>query len=88
MSELEKLLKEWNEKSSNPLIRPHRTMSDAEALINTLQVELAGKEEVIRVLNRRVDEYRLWHDRDRKDVLALEATLDRLQQIESREESR
>ena len=86
MSELEKLLKEWNEKSSNPLIRPHRTMSDAEALINVLQVELAGKEEVIRVLNSRVEEYRLWHWRDRQDVLALEATVDRLNQIESREE--
>jgi hypothetical protein len=50
MNKLQKLLKEWNEKPRNPLIRPHRTMDDAEDLIHALQVELAGKDAVIKML--------------------------------------
>jgi len=40
MDKLKELLKEWDEKSSNPLLRPHRTMNDAEELIDALRVEL------------------------------------------------
>ena len=53
MSDLTELLKEWNEKPSNPLLRPHRTMDEAEVLIHALQVELAGKVSVIEMLNSR-----------------------------------
>ena len=50
MSKLKKLLDEWSKKPRNPLIRGHRTMDDAEDLIHELQVELAGKEAVIELL--------------------------------------
>ena len=51
MSNLTELLKEWNEKPSNPLLRDHRTMDEAEVLIHALQVELAGKISVIELQN-------------------------------------
>jgi len=35
---------------------------------------------------KKIEEYRLEHNRNTKDIIALEATIDRLQQIESREE--
>jgi len=53
MEKLKELLKEWNEKPRNPLMRVHRTMDDAEDLIHALQVELAGKESVIEMLRER-----------------------------------
>ena len=76
MSDVMQLLKDWNQKSSIPLIRPHRTMDEAEDLIHALQVELAGKVSVIELLNKRVDEYRLERNRHTNDITALEARLD------------
>jgi len=55
---LKQLLEDWNEKPSNPLLRDHRTMSDAEDLVNALQLELAAKEEVIKVLHNDIRWYR------------------------------
>ena len=53
MSEkLEELLADW----SDPL--GARTMSDAEDLIDALRVELAGKEEVIKVLEADIQYYK------------------------------
>lgn len=42
--------------------------------------------ERIEELEARIEEYRLEHNRNTKDILALESTVDRLHEIESREE--
>jgi hypothetical protein len=52
MDKLEELLKDWND----PL--GARTMSDAEDLIDALQIELAGKESVIKSLRDDIQYYK------------------------------
>ena len=52
MDTLKQLLEDWND----PL--GARTMSDAEDLIHALQIELAAKEEVIKVLHNDIRWYR------------------------------
>ena len=66
MDKLSELLKDWNDKPSNPLLRPHRTMSEAEVLIHALQVELAGKESVIEILGRHDDRVNVGQVRARR----------------------
>jgi len=49
---LDELLAEWNDPLGS------RTVSDAEDLISALQIELAGKEEIIKVLQGDVAFYK------------------------------
>ena len=53
MAKLEELLKEWDDPQGA------QTFSEAEELISKLRIELAGKEEVIKVLQEDISYYKL-----------------------------
>lgn len=54
---LDEMLAEWNDPLGD------RSVSEAENLINALQIELAGKEEVIKELSKDIQYYRKdWKD--------------------------
>jgi len=63
---LDELLAEWND----PL--GYRDVSSAEELIDQLQIELAGKEEIIKALSKDIQYYR----KDWKDQMIQDQGLD------------